>query len=100
MDVVPGMGENGVVVPPVLYLPCEAGADEEAARIQLRRLEDGRVALFAYTALDRLGRCCGPRQPWVLYKTETLDALAAEHPFDLVVFDHEVPEELWYGGAA
>ncbi|WP_424922760.1 SAV_915 family protein [Aeromicrobium chenweiae] len=32
-------------------------------------LRDGRTALLAYTALDRLVDCCGDRQPWVLIET-------------------------------
>lgn len=40
-------------IPPVLYLTCRPGATTERAEIEMRRLEDGRVALMAYSALDR-----------------------------------------------
>lgn len=83
-------------IPPVLYLPARPGADENGAEIEMRQLEDGRVALLAYTALDRMARCCGPHQPWVLYQTDQLDTLRVMNPFDIVVFDQPLPEELWH----
>lgn len=83
-------------IPPVLYLPAEPGASESGARVEMRQLQDGRTALLAYTALDRLARCCGPHQPWVLYRTEMLDTLRLMNPFDVVVFDQPLPEEAWH----
>lgn len=87
-------------VPPVLYLPCRPGASEGDAEIEMRQLDDGRVALLAYTALDRLAHCCGPHQPWVLYRTEELSALRQASPYDNVVMDQELPRDLWHTGEA
>ena len=83
-------------VPPVLYLPVRPGSPAGAPEIEMRVLEDGRTALLAYTALDRLGRCCGPHQSWVLYRTEELAALDATSPYDVVLLDQLLPEELWH----
>jgi len=66
----------------------------------MRRLDDGRVALRYYTALDRLERCCGPHQAWVLYRTEGLGQLRAISPFDVALMDQPLPSELWHGSAA
>jgi hypothetical protein len=83
------------VVPPVLYLPCRPTIPGSQPEIELRRLEDGRLALLGYTALDRLARCCGPRQAWVLYQTAELSALRAQTSYDVVLLDQELPRELW-----
>ena len=47
-------------------------------------MRDGRVALLAYTALDRLATCMGPYQPWVLYRTEQLDELGGVQSYDVI----------------
>lgn len=89
-------GQTRQVIPPVLYLPASPGgrADGEPAEIEMRRLLDGRVALIAYTALDRLADCCGSEQPWVLYKTDQLDELNEVSPYDVIVIDQPLPDEL------
>jgi len=80
-------------LPPVLYLPCVAHVSDPAqARVELRDTKDGRVALLAYTALDRLVRCCGPGQPWVLATTGALVELRRQYPFQLLLLDVMVPE--------
>lgn len=79
-------------LPPVLYLPCaEQVADPAAARPLLRRTRDGRLALLVYTALDRLHRCCGDEQPWVLVRTDGLAELHRTEPFDLLLPDVAIP---------
>ncbi len=83
------------VVPPVVYLPSTGGSSTYGAEIELRQTRDGRLALLAYTALDRLARCMGPHQPWVLYPTERLGDLDATQPYDVIYLDMEVPRELW-----
>ena len=62
----------------------------------MRQMRDGRVALLAYTALDRLARCLGPNQPWVLYPTENLDQLEAVQSYDVIYLDTPVPRNLWH----
>jgi hypothetical protein len=84
----------------VVYLPCRPAAGEEPARVEMYRLEDGRVALLAYTALDRLARACGPEQAWVLYRTADLGRLDQESPYDIVVLDRALPAGLRKGGPA
>ena len=93
-DDILGSGQTRPLVPPVLYLPCKAGSSVDLAMIELRELADGRVALMTYTALDRLAASCGEHQPWVLFKTESLEELRRTSPYDVVLFDQPIPEEL------
>ncbi|RMI13321.1 SAV_915 family protein [Cellulomonas triticagri] len=80
-------------VPPVLYVPCETATTSDGeARLSLRTTRDGRIALLAYTALDRLVTCCGPDQPWVLVPTDRMDDIARTQQFDVVYLDLMVPE--------
>lgn len=83
-------------VPPALYLPSTGVPNAQGMEIELRRLRDGRMALLAYTAVDRLVKCMGPNQPWALFLTENLDALAKSQPFDVIMLDQRVPQELWH----
>ncbi|PRX44546.1 hypothetical protein B0I33_11155 [Prauserella shujinwangii] len=87
--------------PPVVYLPCvETVTDPEQARIAMRTTRDGRVALLAYSALDRLHDCCGRNQPWIVLPTAALDALQQAQPFQLVLLDVVIPEDKRQEGAA
>ena len=82
-------------VPPALYLPSTGVPNAQGTEIELRRLRDGRMALLAYTAVDRLVKCMGPHQPWALFLTENLNDLAEKQPFDVIMLDQRVPQELW-----
>ncbi|KTR82720.1 hypothetical protein NS354_11020 [Leucobacter chromiiresistens] len=85
------------MVPPLLYLPVRLLPD--GSRIAERlRTTDERVALLAFTALDRLVDSCGASQAWAVVEVVALDALQAEQPFDLVAFDPDIPIELLEGG--
>lgn len=80
--------------PPVVYLPCEEQVDDPAqARVQMRTTRDGRLALVAYSALDRLHDCCGKGQPWIVTPTVALDALQQTRPFQLLFLDVRIPEQ-------
>ena len=78
-------------VPPVLYLPLSASSTPGQQLVEIRELRDGRKALLAYTALDRLLALAGDRQPWVLMRTEDLSQVMREQPYDVVVLDLEIP---------
>ncbi|GAA2781733.1 SAV_915 family protein [Saccharopolyspora taberi] len=87
--------------PPVVYLPCvETVADPAQARVAMRTTRDGRVALLAYTALDRLHTCCGRNQPWIVMPTAGLDELQKAQPFQLLLLDVVIPEDQRQEGAA
>lgn len=78
------------LVPPVLYLPVMEHPQGGQYAI-VRELSDRRRGLVAYTALDRLADQCGANQPWVLVPTAELGRIKEEQPFDLVLFDIDVP---------
>ncbi|MFG6402282.1 SAV_915 family protein [Microbacterium sp. P04] len=87
------------VVPPVLYLPLSAQSTAEAQSVEIRELRDGRKALLAYTALDRLLALAGDRQPWTLLRTEDLQRIKEVQAYDVVIFDLEVPTQYRRNGA-
>lgn len=78
--------------PPVVYLPCtETVTDPKDARVDMRETRDGRTALLAYSALDRLRDCCGDKQAWIVMPTANLSQLQAARPFQLLMLDVEIP---------
>lgn len=82
-------------IPPVVYLPLEVPvADGESTRIELRATRDGRIALVAYSALDRLLDSCGPYQPWAAFNMSDMEDVRGQQPFDLILFDMVMPENL------
>ncbi|WP_232299644.1 SAV_915 family protein [Leucobacter komagatae] len=89
--------DAGKLIPPVLYLPMRM-SDDGTSGADLRELPDGRRALLAYTALDRLALQCGEEQPWSLVGIEALAELKSEHKFDVVAFDPEIAPQLRVGG--
>ena len=88
--------------PPVVYVPTTArdGADQLAGaagpnselvfffprRHAWRPTFDGRTALFAYSAIDRLHDMYG-RVPWALVAVPGLQKLYDESPYDLLFLD-------------
>ena len=74
----------------MVYLPTREDGDG-VKWAEVRHLSDGRRALLAYTALDRLVSCCGQRQPWSLVAAARLEAVHDEQPFDVVALDIEIP---------
>ncbi|MCA0336124.1 MAG: hypothetical protein LCH66_04540 [Actinobacteria bacterium] len=81
------------MIPPVVYLPV-VGVDGRDHEVEMRTTNDGRIALLAYTALDRLAACCGPGQSWILAHTERLADLEQTQAYDVIYFDLPLPEDL------
>lgn len=79
------------LVPPALYIPLSVDSTPGQQIVEIRELKDGRKALLAYTALDRLLTLAGDRQPWTLLRTEDLQQIKQEQPYDVVIFDLDVP---------
>jgi hypothetical protein len=87
------MSEKPAIVPPMLYLPVREHPDG-GQYATVRELADGRSALLVYTALDRLADKCGAKQPWMLIATSNLGTVKEVQPFDVVLFDFDVPAAL------
>lgn len=79
--------------PPVVYVPCVQSEDGKEAAPDLRQMRDGRHALIVYSALDRLVRCAGQQQPWVVVPAAKLDELDQQTPFDVILLDVLIPPE-------
>ena len=77
--------------PPVVYIPTTVDT-EGVTRVDLRVTRDGRTALFAYSAIDRL-EAWFAKVPWVLVTVEGLQTLYDEEPYDLLLFDKRLQVE-------
>lgn len=79
----------------MLYVPCVKHVkDPDDLEVEYRSTRDGRTALLVYSALDRLHACCGMGQPWFLMPTLKLDDLYQVQPFDTVLLDVVLPDDL------
>ncbi|GAA1797901.1 SAV_915 family protein [Leucobacter iarius] len=88
---------KSTVIPPMLYLPIRVSAGGPES-FEVRPLPDGRRALLAYTALDRLLDQCGSEQPWAVLQIEALATVMSSQPFDLVSFDPVISAHLVHEG--
>lgn len=89
----PAATGTGVPGPPVVYLPVSLDADGEVQDVRMIRLEDGRVALLGYTALDRFIDCCGEEQAWALVDSRALASIHDTKPYDVKLLDVAVPHD-------
>lgn len=84
-------------LPPVVYAPTMTD-DDGNTRIRMHRMGDGRVALFVYSAIDRLEGQYGEGAPWVLLSIPDLERAHDASPFDLLLLDRALhPEEAGHG---
>ncbi|QUH03934.1 hypothetical protein HUO13_26740 [Saccharopolyspora erythraea] len=82
-------------LPAFVYLPCTTHVQDPAdAVVEFRRVADDRLALMTYSSLDQLKSCCGDQQPWLGVPTSVLEHLHQAQPYDLVLVDVVIPEEL------
>jgi hypothetical protein len=75
-------------LPPVVYVPT-TGTPDDAGEVSLElvRGNDGRLALFAYSALDRLEAFYSESAPWALLTVADLQRAYDSVPFDLLFLD-------------
>lgn len=85
--------------PPVVYVPCDKPVGSTPGPggrvpldIRMRLTRDGRLALLAYSALDRFHEMAGLETQWALLTHDGLDEVYARQPFDLLLMDVTVPE--------
>ena len=60
---------------------------DDARRLELVETNDGRTALFVYSAIDRLHEFYRPDAPWALLTIEDLQRAHDDEPYDLVFLD-------------
>ena len=84
------MADSGVgrrEFPPVVSAPTTTRPGDDARRLELVETNDGRTALFVYSAIDRLHEFYRPGAPWALLTIEDLQRAHDDEPFDLVFLD-------------
>ncbi|GMA32697.1 SAV_915 family protein [Litorihabitans aurantiacus] len=74
-------------MPPVVYVPTTDEADQRARRLVMHTVEDGRTAIYTYSAPDRLDRYYLQGQPWVLLDVASLQRAYEDTPYDLLFVD-------------
>lgn len=74
-------------LPPVVYVPTTDEPDVQARRVLMHRVEDGRTALYTYSAIDRLHSWYLPGNSWVLCDVAALQRVHDETPYDLLFVD-------------
>lgn len=78
-------------MPPVVYVPCTPG-DDGISHLAYRNLDDGRVALLVYTALDRLIDLAGDVH-WALLDWDALQQAQDLQHYDIILQDVRIPED-------
>lgn len=79
-------------LPPVVYAPTMPD-DDGNTRVRMHRMADARVALFVYSAIDRLQAQYGEDASWVLLALPDLERAHEASPFDLLLLDRELHPE-------
>lgn len=78
----------------VVFVPADAArAGDTQVRLQLRRMEDGRMVALAYSTLELLVAGCGPDQAWIAAPVEELENLKPLAGFDVIALDVELPPD-------
>lgn len=79
-------------LPPVVYAPTVVLDD--AVRIKMHKMRDGRTALFVYSAIDRLQAEYGEEAEWVLLSAGDLQRAFDQVPYDILFLDRVLhPQE-------
>lgn len=86
-----GTTESGDSMSDVLYVPIRRRDSSGQVELEMRTLPDGRLALPAYTSLEELVRCCGPRQPWMGVDSTGLREIHRTTGYDVVLLDGRQP---------
>lgn len=73
--------------PPLVYVPTTGEDDPATRRILMHKVEDGRAALYTYSAIDRLHRYYLPKASWVVCDVAALQRVHHETPYDLLFVD-------------
>ena len=74
-------------MPPIVYVPTTDEEDRAVRRIVMHTVEDGRTALYTYSAIDRLDRYYLEGNPWVLLDVAALQRAYEASPYDLLFVD-------------
>ena len=73
--------------PPVVYAPTLTLPEDGQAALELVETVDGRLALFVYSALDRLREFYSSTAPWAVLTVEDLQRAHEARPYELLFLD-------------
>ncbi|MCO7239285.1 MULTISPECIES: SAV_915 family protein [unclassified Aeromicrobium] len=74
-------------MPPVVYVPTTGEDDPAQRRVLMHHLEDGRTALYTYSAPDRLDDFYRRGNPWILCDVPALQKVHDDTPYDALFVD-------------
>ncbi|WP_215548293.1 SAV_915 family protein [Amycolatopsis sp. CA-230715] len=95
---VPEQTPGEIAEPTVFFLPSVPGrGDDGRPALALKPLDDGRLALPLYTALDRLVAGCGDRQPWVAVLESKVEQVFRDSGADVAIVDAELSDDARWG---
>ncbi len=78
----------------MVFVPAEPiPVGTQQAKLQLRRMQDGRLAVLAFTSLDLLVAGCGPHQGWMAAPVEQLENLQPLVGFDVIALNVDLPDD-------
>lgn len=79
--------ESRGTMPPLVYVPTTGEDDVARRRVIFHELLDGRTALFAYSAIDRLHDFYRPDAHWVVFDVAGLQKIHDDKPYDVLFVD-------------
>ncbi|TWF91658.1 hypothetical protein FHU35_1881 [Saccharopolyspora dendranthemae] len=62
-------------------------------KLELRRTEEGQLALLCYESLDLLLSACGNQQPWVSVYRQQVEEVQRTTAAEVVLWNALLPEE-------
>lgn len=68
-------------------MPTTSEADPAERRVTMHTVEDGRIALYTYSAIDRLHDIYDPDSSWVVCDVAALQRIHDQTPYDLLFVD-------------
>lgn len=74
-------------MPPFVYVPTSDEPDPAERHIVLHLVQDGRTALYTYSAIDRLHRFYRPDANWVVCDVATLQRVFDSTPYEVLFVD-------------
>lgn len=74
-------------MPPFVYVPTTSEDDPQRRQVVMHRVADGRVALYTYSAIDRLHSIYRAGSHWIGCDVAALQRLFELTPYDLLFVD-------------
>ncbi len=88
------MEEKNGEEPELVYVPTQRVLrDDSEVTVELRRLEDGRTAVLAYTSQEALVSNCGDLQPWASLPSDKVREIQERSGANMTLWDAALPDE-------